>query len=207
MLYGSAKKYQPRPKRPAHNLTLDYNLIMPDLLIKNGLELNGSELGQMGESLSREFRVPLPGQKQLSDTTFFLLVDNGKILSMGGLLKTEPVVFDGETFNLVGFVNVIANVKGKGYGKRVMVGMKGYLVHHNITGIGFCKPENQEFYRKCGFQINTNSTQRFVYQNGDKRITNQDGQYIFYHDSSDNFMKKVLAKPDADVSIPSANLW
>ena len=55
--------------------------------------------------------------------------------------------------------------------------------------------------------FNTKSTQRFVYRKGDKKITNQAGQYIFYQDSSDHFMEKVLANPVKEVSIPTQNLW
>lgn len=180
---------------------------MSKLLVKKGLELDETELNQIKESLQREFKVPLPSGKQLSNTLFFLIVDKNKILAMGGLLKTEPVIFNGERFRLLGFVNVIANDKGKGYGKAIMTNMKEYLVTQNITGIGFCKPENKDFYEKCGFSINTTSTPQFICQKGDKRIKNEDGQYIFYHDSSDNFMKKVLGNPGRDVYIPSANLW
>jgi len=178
-----------------------------EILIKNGLEFSEKERFQITESLYREFKVPLPSEKQLSNTLFFLLVENDEILSMGGLLKTEPVIFNGEIFHLLGFVNVISNVKNKGYGKQVVANMKEYLISQDITGIGFCKPHNQAFYNKCGFTINSTITPRFVYFKGNERITNQDGQYIFYQDSSDNFMKKVLSDPKKEVNIPSVDLW
>ena len=40
-----------------------------------------------------------------------------------------------------------------------------------------------------------------------EKITNKDGQIIFYQESSDNFMKKVLAQPEKEVSIPTEKLW
>lgn len=176
-------------------------------IVKNGLDLNLEEELQIKESLFTEFKVNLPNDQKLSKTLFFLLKEESKILSIGGLLKTEPVFYNDKKFTAYGIVNVISNVKGKGYGKKVVTKMREYLISNNLTGIGFCHPKNQGFYKKCGFIFTTNSTQRFVYLKGTERITNQDGQIIFYEDSSDNFMKKVLLDPEKEVLIPSADLW
>lgn len=175
--------------------------------IKNGLELSGSERKQIQYSLLREFNVPFPTREQLTNKTFFLLKEGNEILSMGAMLLTYPVVFKNQNFKIYGFVNIISNIKSKGYGKTVVAMMKKFLSDKNASGIGFCKPSNQGFYERCGLTIDTTSTQRFVYLKGDKRITNQDGQYIFYQDSTDNFMNKVIADRTSDVYIPFADLW
>ncbi|MDO8610558.1 MAG: GNAT family N-acetyltransferase [bacterium] len=177
------------------------------IIKKNGSELTDSELAQINDALLREFKVSLPSRDQLKDRLFFLLKQGNTILAMGALLEVRPVIFDEKEYVIYGFVNVVANEKGKGYGKQVITAMKEYLTTYDKTGLGFCMLNNKRFYEKCGFNIETTSTQRFVYTKGAERITNQDGQIIFYQDSSDNFMKKVLAKPEKEVSIPTQNLW
>lgn len=177
------------------------------MILKNGAELTDSELTQVNEALFREFKVSLPPKDELKDRLFFLLKKNSAVLAMGGLLEVKPVIFDGNKFLIYGFVNVVANIKGKGYGKKIVKAMMNYLADNDKTGLGFCMPKIMGFYEKCGLNINTTSTKRFVYKKGSKRITNQDGQYIFYQDSKVNFMKKVLLSPEKEVSIPTEGLW
>lgn len=174
---------------------------------KPGTELTGNELNQINASLFREFKVSPLLQDHLKDRLFFLLKESDEIVAMGALLKVEPVLFNGETFSFLGFVNVVANKKGEGYGKQIVTAMRDYLIKNDLTGFGFCMPKVQEFYEKCGLTINTQSTQRFVYKNGDQSITNKDGQVIFYQDSSNKFMEKILANPSKEVLIPTKNLW
>jgi GNAT superfamily N-acetyltransferase len=177
------------------------------LVTKPGSELTDSELNQINTSLFREFKVPPPTKDYLQDKLFFLLKNGDEILAMGALWEVAPVVFNQEVFSIVGFIEVIANVKLKGYGKRVVGTMREYLATRNKTAFGFTLPKNIGFYEKCGFKIETASTQRFVYMKDGKRITNQDGQVIFYQDCSDKFMEKVLANKELEVSIPTDGLW
>lgn len=177
------------------------------LVQKPGSELSEDELAQIKEAILREFKVPFNVNDQAKDRLFFLLKDGDKILSMGALWEVKPVIFDGENFTIYGVLNVVANEKSKGYGKRVVTAMREYLVSQDLTGFGFCFPKNKGFYEKCGLKIEENATKRFIYHKGEERITNQDGQVIFYQESSDNFMKKVLSKQDEEVSIPTNNLW
>ncbi|MBI4097457.1 MAG: GNAT family N-acetyltransferase [Candidatus Levybacteria bacterium] len=178
-----------------------------NIVIKPGVDLSSDELNQIKEALFREFKYLLPPRNQLGNRLFFLLIDKAKILSMGALKKVKPVIFNGEEFSLLGFVSVVANEKGKGYGKQVVMAMRDYLTSNNISGIGFTMPKNRGFYEKCGFSIEVSSTQRFVYKKGNENITNQDGQVIFYLDSSDRFMEKVLANPSETAFIPTDKLW
>ena len=178
-----------------------------EIILKKSSELTENELAQIKDAIFREFKVPFKIEDQSPDKLFFLLKKQNTILAMGALWEVKPVLFDSEVFSFFGVLNVVANEKGKGYGKQVILAMREYLTKNNKTGFGFCMQKNKGFYGKCGFQIEENSTQRFVYQKGDKRITNQDGQIIFYQESSDNFMKKVLAQPEKEVSIPTEKLW
>lgn len=178
-----------------------------EIILKKGSELTYEELDQIKSAIFREFKVSFRIEDQSPDKLFFLLKEQDKILAMGALWKVKPVIFDGQEYSFLAVLNVVANEKGKGYGRQVVDGMRKYAIKQDKTCFGFCMPKNKGFYEKCGFQIEEKSTQRFVYQKGTERITNQDGQIIFYQESSDYFMKKVLAKPEKEVSIPTENLW
>ena len=178
-----------------------------EIILKKNSQLTRDELAQIKSALFSEFKVPFKIEDQSPDKLFFLLKKENRILSMGALWEVKPVLFDGEEFSFLSVLNVVANEKGKGYGKQVILVMREYLTKNNKTGFGFCMQKNKGFYEKCGFQIEEKSTQRFVYTKGAERITNKDGQIIFYQESSDNFMKKVRALPDKEASIPTDNLW
>jgi hypothetical protein len=175
--------------------------------IKPGSELTESELGQINASLFREFKVPAAPRNDLKNKLFFLFKEEDEILAMGALMKVEPVYFNDEKFTLHGVVEIVANRKGEGYGMQVVTAMRDHLMKNDLIGLGFCMPKVQGFYEKCGFLIDTTSVQRFVYVKDGERITNQDGQLIFYQDSSARFMEKVLTNKDKEVSIPTKDLW
>ena len=176
-------------------------------ILKNSSELTGDELSQIQSAILKEFKLPFRIEDQSPDRLFFLLKKENLILAMGALWEVKPVMFDGDEFSFLGVLNVVANEKGKGYGRQVVETMRKYAIEHDKTTFGFCMPKNKGFYEKCGFQIEEKSTQRFVYHKGPEKITNKDGQIIFYQESSDNFMKKVLAQPEKEVSIPTEKLW
>lgn len=178
----------------------------PNLFVVLGAELTAFEIEQITTSLHREFKISTKPES-LYNKIFFLLKDREEILAMAGLWEVKPFVFADEEYTVHALVEVVANVKGAGYGKRVVSAIHDYLLAKNLSGIGFCSPKNKGFYEKCGFSLVEGITKRFVYRNEGQDITNQDGQIIFYLDSSDELMKKVLAHPSVEVSIPTAELW
>jgi len=177
------------------------------IVLKQGSKLTADELSQMDAAVFREFGVAPLGRDAWSKRLVFLLKDGDAIDAMGAFDLVEPVQVAGAAFSLLGFVEVIANVKGQGCGKRLVTAMRAYLLEHDRTGVGFCRPGVQGFYEACGLVIETGSTQRFVYQTGDRSITNQDGQVIFYQESSARFMITVLADPSQLVLLPTDGLW
>ncbi len=163
---------------------------------------------QLNASSIREFHLPLPTKPDLSDRLYFLLeeTETAKILASGYLKPIYSVLFAQETFSFLNIGGIIANEKGKGYGKQIMVAIKEYLISVDKIGLGFCAPRNQGFYEKCGFKVDTQSTKRFIYRDGDKsRIA--EGQYVLYQDSSAHFMEKVLANTDYEVFVPDPTIW
>jgi hypothetical protein len=177
------------------------------IITQTGSDLAADDYVQIGDSLFREFNHVIPSPDKLRDRKFFLLKNNTSVLALGALLEVSPVIFNGDKYSISGFVNVVANVKGRGYGKQVITAMIDYLITHDKTGLGFCMLKNKEFYENCGLEVITDITQRFVCRNGAEKITNQDGQIIFYQDSSDHFMKNVLANPGKEIRLPTQNLW
>lgn len=123
------------------------------MIIKPGSELTENEISQIKEAILREFNVPFNISDQAEDRFFFLLKNEDTIIAMGALWEVKPVVFNEEAFAIYGVLNVVANTKGKGFGKEVVTAMKDYLIKNNLTGIGFCMPKNAGFYKKCGFMI------------------------------------------------------
>ena len=180
---------------------------MNKLIIKSGTKLSPHEISQINQAKTKEFKAPPLQARALKTAKFFLLLDGDKILAIGELIPVEPVNFSGEIFSILGVGGILASEKGKGYGKKIMAAIKDYLVSKNKTGIGFCVLRNKDFYKKCGFKVDTNSIKRFVFQKGNKKITNSEDNCVLYLDSSDHFMQKVLLNPDKKVILPRPPDW
>jgi len=173
-----------------------------------GNELTDHYYTQLNEASLREFRLRLPAKPELSDRLYFLLgeTETENILTSGYLKPIHPVIFAHTIFSFLNIGGIIANEKGKGYGKQVMIAIRDYLIFSDKIGLGFCSPRNQGFYEKCGFKVDTISTQRFIYKNeGEERTA--EGQYIIYQDSSDCFMEKVLSQRDQEIFVPDPTIW
>lgn len=175
-------------------------------LIK-GNELMVEEHSSIKNALQREFKYHLPDKEKLDKILFFIFKKDKDILAFGGLLEVYPIVLDNKKYKAYGFVEIVANVKGEGHGKEVVTGMKKFLEGNDLAGIGFCHPKNKGFYEKCGLKFLETSTQRFVYMKDNERITNKDGQIVFYVDSSERLFKKIMKKKDMDVLLPTDGLW
>jgi hypothetical protein len=181
---------------------------MHTILTIIGNELTDHQYTQLNDSSQREFRLRLPAKPEMSDRRYFLLVETEteKILASGYVKFIHPVLFNHETFSFLNIGGIIANEKGKGYGKQIMMAIRAHLISCDQTGLGFCFPRNQGFYEKCGFTVDTHSTQRFIYRDGGERRT-AEGQYILYQEASDRFMENVLSHGDQEVFVPDPTIW
>ena len=181
---------------------------MQKLLTIPGADLSDPLYSQIDAAEAREFGLHLPPKVELHDRLYFLLVEaeTENLLACGYLKPIQPVLFGPDTFSFLNIGGVIANEKGKGHGKAVMTAMREYLLAHDKTGLGFCFPNNKVFYEKCGFQVDPETTPRFIYRDGDRCYT-AEGQCVLYLESSDGFMQKVLAKPEWDVFVPDPGIW
>ena len=182
---------------------------MPTLLTLTGGDLTPSHHAQIDAAERREFGMGLSAPSTLADRLYFLLVEpeSDTVLACGYLKPIHPVLFQGQTFSFLNIGGVIANEKGKGYGKQVMQAMRAHLLARDQTGLGYCWPHNTGFYEKCGFTVETNATHRFIYRDENGCPFTGAGQVILYLESSDRFMAQVLASPDAEVSVPDPGIW
>lgn len=173
-----------------------------------GNELTDQYYTQLNAASQREFQVRLPASLEMGDRRYFLLVETEteKILASGYLKPIHPVICNQKTFSFLNIGGIIANDKGKGYGKQLMSAIRDYLIAHDTIGLGFCFPHNQGFYEKCGFAVETMVTQRFIYRNGEERLTAQ-GQYLLYQDSRDRFLERILAQEEHEVFVPDPTIW
>ena len=181
---------------------------MHTLFLFRGSELTDQHYTQLNDSSRREFQVRLPAKLELSDRLYFLLVEaeTENILASGYLKPVSPVICAQETFSFLNIGGIIANEKGQGYGKQVVTAIKEYLIAANTIGLGFCFPHNQDFYEKCGLKVDTMSTKRIIYKDGEEERT-AEGQYIIYQDSSEGFMEKILSYGDQKIFVPDASIW
>jgi len=107
-----------------------------------GNELTDHQYRQLNESSLREFRLRLPAVPELGDRLYFFLAETAEILASAYLKPIYPVIFTHMTFSFLNIGGVIANEKGKGYGKQVMSAIREYLIAADKIGLGFCWPVN-----------------------------------------------------------------
>lgn len=178
------------------------------LLTCVGNELGDSFYTQVNEASAREFGVRLPAKPEIADRLYFLLAETEtkKLLASGFLKLIAPVMCNQQTFSFLNIGGIIANEKGKGYGKQLMRAIRDHLLAQDTIGLGFCFPHNRGFYEKCGLTVETQATHRFIYRNGEQRLT-AEGQYLLYQDRSDHFLERVLAQREHEVWVPDPTIW
>lgn len=147
------------------------------IIVKSRDSLTKEEKKQIESAIKREFGITIHIEKK------------GQIIASGGLMESEPVVFNGETYSILAIGGIIANTKRKGYGKQIMTAIRDYLIEKGRTGIGFCAFKNKDFYKKCGFYVDDTSIKRFVFKKKSKKVTNQEDDCVIYLDSLDQFMQ------------------
>jgi hypothetical protein len=181
---------------------------MKKLLTCRGSELDDYFYDQLHEASQREFGLRLPARPQIHDRLYFLLVETEmeKLLASGFLKPIVPVICGQETFSFLNIGGIIANEKGKGYGKQLVTAIVDHLIAHDTIGLGFCFPHNQGFYEKCGLTVETRSTHRFIYRKGAERLT-AEGQFLLYRDRSDHFLEWVLTQGEQEVWVPDPTIW
>jgi GNAT superfamily N-acetyltransferase len=181
---------------------------MDKLLIKKASELTDEEFHEIDRAIQREFHASFNQGAYPTDRMIFLLKDKeDKILSMGQLIPVGPVRFKGKNFSILGVGGTISNIKGKGYGKKIMEAIKCYLRENHKVGVGFCRSQNSLFYKKCGFSVDLSLIKRFVYYKHKKRIVNRTDDCLIYFDEEGSLIKKVMAGKKEEVLLSRPPDW
>lgn len=181
---------------------------MKTLLTFTGNKLGNYFYSQLNEASQREFSLRLPARPQMHDRLYFLLVETEaeKLLASGYLKLIAPAICNQQTFSFLNIGGIIANEKGKGYGKQLVCAIVDHLIAHDSIGLGFCFPRNQGFYEKCGLTVEPRATHRFIYRNDQQRLT-AEGQFLLYQDNSAHFLEKVLTQGEHEVWVPDPTIW
>ena len=171
----------------------------PNLVTYTGKTIPLEIIKQLNDIWKKEFGTkPMNPKKRDFNTTFFILFNpEGEVLSVGQLFPVK-IVFLGKSYDIQAIGGIVSLIKGKGYGKILMIGIKKYLNENDMIGIGFCGRKNSKFYRKCGFNVAKDLVKRFV-QKSKKGDEGDDD--VLYFDKT-NLMKKVLDHGEEYVFVP-----
>ncbi len=182
-----------------------YNMNMSQLQIVQGVNLTDEQIHQMVEAHSRVFHSEedsfLKDRHEFEKEIFFILTDKDILLSFGRLRPIE-LQFMLQDYLIQGIASVVSVVPGKGYGRQIMAAIKKYLLENDQVGIGFCEPENSDFYRKCGIEVFPGLTSRFYYINswtGERE--NYESDTIFYGKDR-SLIDSIVKHPEEKVLIP-----
>jgi predicted GNAT family N-acyltransferase len=89
------------------------------------------------------------------DDYHFLLINDDKLVAYVNLVNVT--VSTGDTLvAFIGVGNVCSRVKGLGYGKSLMIGLKNYLLANESRGILFCQESLVQFYSNYGWSTINN---------------------------------------------------
>lgn len=176
------------------------------ITIKKGHDLSPSEIDSIFATKAAQWGNSVMDDLQKEELFFILKDESGHILSHAQLEEISGVLFDNVPYGIYGIGAVISAIRGKGYGRLLMNGVRNFLCEQGKTGIGFTGVP--EFYKKCGYDIGDSALlNRYVYQSHGTEIVNTSDPYILSFDGGDGFMKKVLDSPDKKVYLPRTPDW
>jgi GNAT superfamily N-acetyltransferase len=125
----------------------------------------------------------------------FFLVRSGEgnaLLSMGRL-RPITVTFMAKEYPILGISDIKSVIQGQGYGKILLQSMIEYLLKDARTAIGFCTPNNRQFYEKCGLGIIRDAVFRFIYQKDNQSVVNHEDEDVIYFEGQDRLISKIDA--------------
>lgn len=163
-------------------------------------KLAPGEIEAFADAWAREFpgarwSGPAPGSR---DTYFMLMDAEEVVLSLGCLCPVE-VVFCGAPRPVLGIGGVVANVKGRGYGKILVTAIARAAAKRQLDSLGFCASRNAEFYRKCGLHVEAGLRSRF-WLGGAPPPESEDEDVLCLPDSA--LLAAMLKAPNEPAHVP-----
>jgi hypothetical protein len=174
------------------------------VLTKKGKELSQKELQIINDARIKHFNSksliqPTPENEDWEKLYFVLYSSTGEL---GAFARYHDinVVFDSNTYNILGSATLIALIPNKGYGAAVKRSMINYAKEHKKTSIGFCNPKLSEYYASLGCGIIKDGSKRF-YQIQEEGTYRQflDGSDILYIEGDDKLITQMLEKPELPI--------
>jgi GNAT superfamily N-acetyltransferase len=169
-----------------------------------GRDLSREELSLINRFRHKEFNstnkiVPASDNDDWQKP-YFLLKHDGEVVAFGRLHSVD-VEFRGVGYEILGIASVIAIMKGRGYGRKLMGAMKAYIENSGKAAIGFCDPKVSEFYEKSGYSIIRQGMSRFIFVNDGKRIDpSHPGGDVLYLSGRDQLMLEILTYPKESIT-------
>jgi len=171
-----------------------------------GKELNNTQLSVINKIRKEYFNSktnvnPSPDNDD-RNKDYFLLEDDKNNLLAFGRLHDVSINFQGKNYKIYGIATIASIIKNKGYGKILMQGILKFLKINERTGIGFCKNDISDFYRKCGFSILKAKGDNFLYKNsnGELETNEMKNTDVIIFNGKDN-LQKILEQDNLKVLI------
>lgn len=169
-------------------------------VVKEGRALTPEEISSTDTARAREWQLPPITDNEKNKHLFVFIKDSaGEILAQGQLYPITNVQIINESFAIFEIGGIIANEKGKGYGKLLNQSIMEYLSEQKKSGIGFASERVRGFYQACGYTINSKLLSRFPNY---PEFSGGKEDFVFYYDAGDHFWEKVLDNPQQTIFLP-----
>lgn len=177
--------------------------------IKSGKHMKMNVLKEVDKIWQKAFTVTysstLENNGELGDffdDLFFILSERDKILSAGRLRPVRKIRFMNKSYKILGIADIVSVKKRAGYGKKIVTAMGEYLANKKKIGMGFCKVENAEFYRKCGFGVATDLVKNFIFKGDNGRsLKDEFDDDVIFSSLGKKLINKIIKNPKEKVFI------
>lgn len=176
-------------------------MLMSKVETLRGRELTPDDLEQINYHRELEFKsanvINLRPDNDEWEKLYFLVRDRGYLVAFGRLHDID-IEYLGTRHQILGIATIIATVRGRGYGSRLMTEIKTYVRRSSLSAIGFCNSSTAAFYQKCGYSILTDGLKYFTFRDAaghtvPSRYASGD---VLYIDGRDQLMGRVRQVPD-----------
>lgn len=143
---------------------------------------------------------PKPGNDNWNKI-YILLKDRNKNILAFGRIHDVYLEFMGKGYNIFGIATLVAVVKGRGYGRKVLEAQFTYAKNKGKTAIGFCNNKLTTYYQKNGLGIIVNGTKKFLYKDDNGKLLQDKwgGGDVIYCDGGDKLIEKIISKTNEKV--------
>lgn len=87
-----------------------------------------------------------------NDDIHVMMLENEILVGYMNLVNVE-VIINNQKKTFLGIGNVCSLIQGKGYGKKLILGVQKFIIKNNFKGILFCKDKLVDFYKKYDWSL------------------------------------------------------